>query len=227
MKRFVEGEDRRQGVLLPEYLDDYVSEENQVRVVEAFVEELDLGALGFEGVSPATTGRPSYHPSILLKIYVYGYINQIASSRRLEREAQRNVELMWLTGRLAPDFKTIADFRKDNGPAIRATCRRFIDLCRRLDLFTHAVAAIDGSKFKAVNARDKNFTKAKLKKRMDQVEASMERYMAALERLTVRRASWRRPSRSAFRRRSPRFASRWQRSKPLNRSCTPRRTSRS
>ena len=181
MKRFVEGEDRRQGVLLPEFLDDYVSEENPVRVIEVFVEELDLRTLGFEGVVPEATGRPAYHPGVLLKIYVYGYINQIASSRRLEREAQRNVELMWLTGRLAPDFKTIADFRKDNGPAIRATCRRFIDLCRRLDLFTHAVAAIDGSKFKAVNARDKNFTKAKLKKRMDQVEASIERYMAALE----------------------------------------------
>jgi len=181
MKRFVEGEDRRQGVLLPEFLDDYVSEENAVRVIDVFVEELELGALGFEGVVPEATGRPAYHPGLLLKIYVYGYINQIASSRRLEREAQRNVELMWLTGRLAPDFKTIADFRKDNGPAIRATCRRFIDLCRRLDLFTHAVAAIDGSKFKAVNARDKNFTKAKLKKRMDQVEASIERYMAALE----------------------------------------------
>ena len=181
MKRFVEGEDRRQGVLLPEFLDDYVSEENPVRVIDVFVEELDLGALGFEGVVPEATGRPAYHPGVLLKIYVYGYINQIASSRRLEREAQRNVELMWLTGRLAPDFKTIADFRKDNGPAIRATCRRFIDLCRRLDLFAHAVAAIDGSKFKAVNARDKNFTKAKLKKRMDQVEASIERYMAALE----------------------------------------------
>jgi transposase len=181
MKRFVEGEDRRQGVLLPEYLDDYVSEENQVRVVGAFVEELDLAALGFEGVSPATTGRPSYHPGVLLKIYVYGYLNQIASSRRLEREAQRNVELMWLTGRLAPDFKTIADFRKDNGPAIRATCRQFIAVCRRLNLFAHAVAAIDGSKFKVVNARDKNFTRAKLKQRMDQVEASIERYMSALE----------------------------------------------
>jgi transposase len=181
MGRFVEGEDRRQGVLLPEYLDDYVSEENPVRVIDAFVEALDLGALGFEGVIPEATGRPAYHPGLLLKIYVYGYINQVASSRRLEREAQRNVELMWLTGRLAPDFKTIADFRKDNGPAIRATCRRFVDLCRRLDLFTHAVAAIDGSKFKAVNARDKNFTKAKLKKRMDQVEASIARYMAALE----------------------------------------------
>jgi transposase len=181
MGRFVEGEDRRQGVLLPEYLDDYVSEENPVRVIDAFVEALDLGALGFEGVVPEATGRPAYHPGLLLKIYVYGYINQVASSRRLEREAQRNVELMWLTGRLAPDFKTIADFRKDNGPAIRATCRRFVDLCRRMELFTHAVAAIDGSKFKAVNARDKNFTKAKLKKRMDQVEASIERYMAALE----------------------------------------------
>ena len=141
MKRFVEGEDRRQGVLLPEYLDDYVSEENPVRVIEVFVEELDLGALGFEGVIPEATGRPAYHPGLLLKIYVYGYINHIASSRRLEREAQRNVEMMWLTGRLAPDFKTIADFRRDNGVAIRATCRQFIALCRRLDLFTDAVAA--------------------------------------------------------------------------------------
>ena len=181
MKRFVEGEDRRQATLLPEYLDDYVSQENPVRVIDVFVEELDLVALGFDGVVPEVTGRPAYHPRVLLKIYVYGYLNQIASSRRLEREAQRNVELMWLTGRLAPDFKTIADFRKDNGPAIRAACRRFIDLCRRLELFSHAVAAIDGSKFKAVNARDKNFTRGKLKKRMDQVEASIEHYMAALE----------------------------------------------
>ncbi len=180
MGRFVEGEDRRQGVLLPEYLDDYVSEENPVRVVEAFVDALDLAALGFAGVVPEATGRPAYHPGLMLKIYVYGYINQIASSRRLEREAQRNVEMMWLTQRLAPDFKTIADFRKDNGPAIRATCRQFIALCRKLDLFAHAVAAIDGSKFKAVNTRDKNFTKAKLKKRMEQVEASIERYMSAL-----------------------------------------------
>jgi transposase len=181
MGRFVEGEDRRQGVLLPEYLDDYVSEENPVRVIDVFVDELDLGALGFAGVVPEATGRPAYHPGVMLKIYVYGYINQVASSRRLEREAQRNVEMMWLTQRLAPDFKTIADFRKDNGPAIRAACRQFIALCRRLDLFTHAVAAIDGSKFKAVNARDKNFTRAKLKKRMEQVEASIERYMSALE----------------------------------------------
>jgi transposase len=181
MKRFVQGEDRRQGVLLPEYLDDWVSEENPVRAIDVFVDALDLGALGFEGVEPAATGRPGYHPALLLKLYVYGYLNQIASSRRLEREAQRNVELMWLTGRLAPDFKTIADFRKDNGPAIRAACRQFIGLCRKVGLFTQAVAAIDGSKFKAVNGRDKNFTPAKLKARMAQVEESIARYLSALE----------------------------------------------
>jgi transposase len=181
MKRFVEGEDRRQGVLLPEYLDDWISEENSVRAIEVFVDELDLKGLGFEGVVPAATGRPAYHPGLLLKIYVYGYLNQVASSRRLEREAQRNVELMWLTGRLSPDFKTIADFRRDNGPAIRATCRQFVELCRRVGLFARAVAAIDGSKFKAVNTRDKNFTRASIKRRMEQVEASIERYLAALE----------------------------------------------
>ena len=181
MGRFVEGEDRRQGVLLPEYLDEYVSEENPVRVIDVFVDHLDLGALGLAGVVPEATGRPGYHPGLLLKIYVYGYINQVASSRRLEREAQRNVEMMWLTQRLAPDFKTIADFRKDNGPAIRASCRQFIALCRRLDLFAHAVAAIDGSKFKAVNTRDKNFTRASIQRRMEQVEASIERYMSLLE----------------------------------------------
>ena len=181
MKRFVEGEDRRQGVLLPEYLDDWIAEENPVRAIEVFVDELDLRALGFDGVVPAATGRPGYHPALLLKIYVYGYLNQVASSRRLEREAQRNVELMWLTGRLAPDFKTIADFRRDNGLAIRATCRQFVELCRKIGLFAQAVAAIDGSKFKAVNTRDKNFTRASIQRRMEQVEASIERYMAALE----------------------------------------------
>src|SRR5277367_6170226 len=181
MKRFIEGEDRRQAVLLPEYLDDYVSEENPVRVIDVFVEELDLGALGFAGVVPEATGRPAYHPGVLLKIYVYGYINQIASSRRLERETQRNVELMWLTGRLAPDFKTIADFRKDNGPAIRATCRQFIDLCRGLNLFTQAIVAIDGSRFKAVNSRDRSFSRGSIERRMEQVEASIERYLSALE----------------------------------------------
>jgi transposase len=169
MKRFVEGEERRQGVLLPEFLDDYVTEDNPVRVVEAFIDELELGALGFEGVQPASTGRPAYHPSTLLKIYLYGYLNRVQSSRRLEREARRNVELMWLTGRLAPDFQTIANFRRDNGAAIRAACAQLIVLCRQLGLFTRSVVAIDGSKFKAVNNRDKNFTMAKVAKRMEQV----------------------------------------------------------
>src|SRR6201988_151831 len=181
VKRFVAGQDRAQLMLLPECLDDFVGEDNPVRVVDAIIEELDLAALGFAGVVPEATGRPAYHPGLMLKIYVYGYINQIASSRRLEREAQRNVEMMWLTQRLAPDFKTIADFRKDNGPAIRAACRQFVALCRRLDLFAHAVAAIDGSRFKAVNTRDKNFTRASIQRRMEQVEASIERYMAALD----------------------------------------------
>src|SRR3984893_6632077 len=162
MGRFVEGEDRRQSLLLSELLEDYVSEDTPVRVVEVFIDELDLGALGFEGVQPASTGRPAYHPSTLLKLYLYGYLNRVQSSRRLEREAQRNIELMWLTGRLAPDFKTIANFRKDNGAAIRQVCREFVLLCRRLDLFSQAVVAIDGSKFKAVNNRDKNYTVAKV-----------------------------------------------------------------
>ena len=182
MGRFIEGQDRRQATLLPDCLDDYVAEDNPVRVVEAFVDELDLSVLGFAGVVPEATGRPAYHPATLLKIYLYGYLNRIQSSRRLERETQRNVELMWLTGRLMPDFKTIADFRKDNGPAIRAACTQFIVLCRRLNLFTRAVVAIDGSKFKAVNNRDKNFTVAKVGKRMEQVEASIARYLAALDR---------------------------------------------
>ena len=182
MGRFVEGEDRRQSLLLPASLDDYVIEDNPVRVVEAFIDELDLRALGFDGVEPAATGRPAYHPSTLLKIYLYGYLNRVQSSRRLEREAQRNIELMWLTGRLAPDFKTIANFRCDNGPAIRAVCAQFIALCRRLNLFTKAVVAIDGSKFKAVNNRDKNFTVTKVAKRMEQVDASITRYLDALDR---------------------------------------------
>src|SRR6187397_1225574 len=146
MKRFAEGEDRTQVTLLPECLDDYVAENNPIRVIDVFVDELDLQELGFAGAEPAATGRPSYHPAVLLKIYLYGYLNRIQSSRRLEREAQRNVELMWLTGRLAPDFKTIADFRKDNGTAIRAVCVQFIVLCRNLNLFTRAVVALDGSR---------------------------------------------------------------------------------
>ena len=181
MKRFIEGEDRSQVTLLPECLDDYIGEDNPVRVIDAFVDELDLQALGFEGAEPAATGRPSYHPAVLLKIYVYGYLNRIQSSRRLEREAQRNVELMWLTGRLAPDFKTIADFRHDNGKGIRNVCRRFVELCRELKLFSQAVVAVDGSKFKAVNTRDRNFTPSKLKKRQEQIEDSIKRYLDALD----------------------------------------------
>jgi len=157
------------------------SSNNPVRVIEAFIDELDLATLGFEGVVPETTGRPAYHPATLLKIYLYGYLNRVQSSRRLEREAQRNTELMWLTGRLAPDFKTIADFRKDNGEAIRAVCSQFVVLCRQLGLFTRAVVAIDGSKFKAVNNRDKNYTVAKVTGRMDQVNGSIARYLRALD----------------------------------------------
>ena len=182
MKRFIEGEERRQATLLPACLDDYVAQDNPVRVVEVFIDELDLAALGFAGMVPEVTGRPSYHPASLLKIYLYGYLNRIQSSRRLERETQRNIELMWLTGRLMPDFKTIADFRRDNGPAIRAACAQFVVLCRQFNLFTRAVVAIDGSKFKAVNNRDKNFTVAKVAKRIEQVEASITRYLAALDR---------------------------------------------
>jgi transposase len=182
MHRFIDGEDRMQLALLPHRLEDYVNEDNPVRVIEVFIDELDLAALGFSGVTPAATGRPAYHPSTLLKIYLYGYLNRIQSSRRLERETQRNVELMWLTGRLAPDFKTIADFRKDNGMAIQAVCAQFVRLCRRLKLFTHAVVAIDGSKFKAVNNRDKNYTVAKVTGRMEQVNASIAHYLRALDR---------------------------------------------
>ena len=181
MKRFVEGEDRTQVALLAECLDDYIAEDNPVRVIDAFVGELDLEALGFSGATPAVTGRPSYHPSVLLKIYIYGYLNRIASSRRLERECQRNIELLWLTGRLAPDFKTIADFRRDSGRGIRNVCRQFVAMCRQLKLFSQAIVAIDSSKFKAVNSRDRNFTPGKIDKRMQQIEESINRYLDALE----------------------------------------------
>jgi transposase len=182
MHRFIDGEDRMQQALLPHSLEDYVDQENPVRVIEVFIDELDLASLGFSGMPPAATGRPGYHPSTLLKIYLYGYLNRVQSSRRLDREAQRNIELMWLTGRLAPDFKTIADFRRNNGAAIRAVCSQFVMLCRQLGLFTRAVVAIDGSKFKAVNNRDKNYTVAKVTGRMEQVDASIARYLRALDR---------------------------------------------
>lgn len=181
MTRFIQGDCRSQTALLPALLDDYVGEDNPVRIVDAFVEQLDLRELGFAGIEPKATGRPSYHPAILLKLYIYGYLNRIPSSRRLERESQRNIELMWLLGRLTPDFKTIADFRRDNGSGIRNVCRQFVVLCRELNLFTHAVVAIDGSKFKAVNAHDRNFTRGKLEKRMQEIDHCIARYLAALE----------------------------------------------
>jgi transposase len=181
VKRFVEGLDRGQSTIFPETLDDFVEAENPVRVIEEFVEALDLGALGFSGVDPKATGRPSYHPSVLLKLYIYGYLNRVQSSRRLEGEAGRNVEVMWLTGRLVPDHKTIADFRKDNGAAIRRVCSQFVALCRQLGLLAEASVAIDGSKFKAVNNRDRNFTSAKMKRRMAQIEESVARYLHQLD----------------------------------------------
>jgi transposase len=182
MKRFIEGEERNQSTLFPERLDDYIAEDNPVRVIDVFVDELDLAGLGFGGLEPKETGRPSYHPSLLLKLYLYAYLNRIQSSRRIEREALRNVELMWLTQRLAPDHKTISDFRKDNGRAIRGVCGEFIALCRRLNLFTQALVVIDGSKFKAVNNGDRNLTRAKMKRRLAEVEASLDRYFEQLER---------------------------------------------
>src|ERR1700746_3362394 len=181
MRRFVEGTDRGQSTLFPECLGDWISEDNPVRVIDVFVDELDLAGLGFNGVEPEVTGRPSYHPSVLLKLYIYGYLNRVQSSRRLEREAGRNVEVMWLTGRLAPDHKTIADFSKDNGTAIRKVCARFVALCRMMGLLTQASVAIDGSKFKAVNNRDKNFTGAKMQRRRAQLEESGVRYLSQLD----------------------------------------------
>src|SRR6516225_8505011 len=181
MKRFVEGQDRAQSTLFPECLENWIGEDNPVRAIDVFVEELDLAELGFDGVDPEATGRPSYHPSVLLKLYIYGYLNRVQSSRRLEREAGRNVEVMWLTGRLVPDHKTIADFRKDNGSAIRKVCARFVVLCREMGLLTLASVAIDGSKFKAVNNRDKNFTRAKMERRLAQIDESVARYLSQLD----------------------------------------------
>ena len=181
MKRFIESADRGQITLFPECVEDWIGEDNPVRVIDVLVDDLDLAELGFGGVDPEATGRPSYHPSILLKLYIYGYLNRVQSSRRLEREAGRNVEVMWLLGRLAPDHKTIADFRKDNGLALRRVCAHFVELCREMGLLTTASVAIDGSKFKAVNNRDKNFTRAKVERRRAQLEQSVARYLSQLD----------------------------------------------
>jgi transposase len=179
MSGFIEGEDRNQATLFPERLDDYVVEDSPVRVIDVFIDDLDISGLGFK-TEPGDTGRPGYQPSTMLKIYVYGYLNRVQSSRCLEHETQRNVEMMWLTGRLAPDFKTISDFRKDNGEAIRLVCREFVMLCKKLKLLSNTLVAIDGSKFKAVNNRDRNFTRAKMKRRLAGVEASIDRYLDQL-----------------------------------------------
>ena len=181
MTGFISGADRTQGTMFPAQLEDYVAEDNPVRVIDFFVDQLDLGELGFWRVQPKLTGRPAYDPAVMLKLYIYGYLNRVQSSRRLERECQRNVEVMWLTGCLEPDFKTIADFRKDNGPAIRKVCREFIVVCGRAGLLVATMVAIDGSKFKAVNSRDRNFTQTKIAKRLEQIEASIARYLSELE----------------------------------------------
>ena len=181
MKRFIEGENRTQSILFPESLEDYIAEDNAVRVVDAFVDKLDLKKLGFGRAEPSATGRPGYHPAVMLKIYVYGYLNRIQSSHRLERESHRNVELIWLTGRLMPDFKTIADFRKDNKKAIRRVCLEFVGVCRELKLFSATLVAIDGSKFKAVNSRDKNFTRQSVQRRLQNTQANIDRYLAKLD----------------------------------------------
>jgi len=183
MSGYIEGVDREQSTLFPERLEDWIDENNPVRAVDAFVGVLDLAELGFDRTTVGRMGRPKYHPTILLKLYIYGYLNKVQSSRRLEREAGRNVEVMWLTGRLAPDHKTIADFRKDNGKAISKVCAQFVQLCRQLGLLTKASVAIDGSKFKAVNHRDNNFTDAKLKTRLAHLEASAARYLEDLNRM--------------------------------------------
>ena len=180
MSGFIQGEARHQVTLFPEALDDYIGDENPVRIIDAFVDHLDLSQLGFKTV-PADTGRPAYHPSALLKLFVYGYLNRIQSSRRLEREAGRNVELMWLMGRLVPDFKTIADLRKNNGKGIKSACRAFIALCRRLNMFTDVIVAIDGSMFKAVNSKENNYTPTKLQFHIERVEKHIDDYLKQLD----------------------------------------------
>ena len=197
MRRFIEGVDRSQTMLFPERLEDWVDDDNPVRVIDVFVDELALFDLGFERVAPCSTGRPGYHPSALLKLYVYGYLNRVQSSRRLEREAGRNVEVMWLTGRLVPDHKTIAEFRKANGAAIRKACAAFVSLCRGLDLLAHGGVAIDGAKFKAVNARDRNFTRAKMKRLLEQIEESVTRYLHQLDSADRQEASLARETKTA------------------------------
>lgn len=191
---FVQGVHRNQVVMFPESLDEYVSDDNPVRFIDAFVDSLDLRALGFERAVPAETGRPPYNPGVLLKLYVYGYLNRIRSSRKLEREAQRNVELMWLLGKLTPDFKTIADFRRDNGQPIRAVFREFTQVCRRLELYGGELVAVDGSKFKAVNSRDRNFTQRKLEDLDKRADNKIQRYFEELDEADEREQDSQKPT---------------------------------
>jgi transposase len=178
---YIEGEDRKQTVLFPEVLDDYISEENPVRFIEVFIEGLDLLGMGFQKAIPKDTGRPPYDPGDLLRLYVYGYLNRTRSSRRLETEAGRNVEVMWLMRKLRPDFKTIADFRKDNAPGIKKVCREFTLWCKRLELFGGELVAIDGSKFGAVNSPKRNFTEKKLRRMIKEIDAKIDQYLKQLD----------------------------------------------
>jgi transposase len=216
MKRFVEGQDRGQSTLFPEFLEDWIDEDNPVRVIDVFVDGLDL---------VDRTGRPSYHPSVLLKLYIYGYLNRVQSSRRLERETGRNVEVMWPLGRLIPDHKTIADFRKDNGTAILKVCAQFVALCRALGLLAQASVAIDGSKFKAVNNRDKNFTRAKMERRLAQIDESVARYLSQLDTADLQEPSEALAAKTAhLKEKLAKLATELER---LRRQCSPRLINRS
>ena len=181
MTRFIEGENRFQATLFPQRLDEYIADDNPVRVIEAFVNRLDLKDLGFERAEPSEMGRPAYDARVMLKIYVYGYMNRLNTTRVLEQETHRNVDLLWLTGWLKPDHKTIGEFRRKNRKAIRRVCTEFVGLCRELKLFNGVIVAIDGSKFKAVNSRDKNFTRKSIKRRMKNLQGHIDRYMAVLD----------------------------------------------
>lgn len=178
---YIKGESRGQLTLMPESLDDYVSEENPVRVIDAFVNKLDIKSMGFTKHTPAKDGRPGYDPRDMLKLYIYGYLNKIRSSRRLQTECSRNVELMWLLGKLVPDFRCIADFRKDNAEAIKKVFREFTILCNELNLIGKDLIAIDGSKFKAVNSKDNNFTKGKLEDRIIWIDEKISEYLLKLD----------------------------------------------
>jgi transposase len=179
--RYINGVNRKQVTLFPEIIDEYVEANNPVRFIDAFVDSLDLKELSFSHAELEPTGRPPYHPADLLKLYIYGYLNRIRSSRCIEKECKRNVEVMWLLKKLSPDFKTIADFRKDNADAIKKVCKEFVFLCKHLDLFGGELVAIDGSKFRAVNSKKRNFNEAKLRKKLKEIDEKIDMYFEELE----------------------------------------------